>query len=470
MAAEREVIKEFLAKLGFYVEPVSARRFIDVLSNTSKLAAKTGGAIVAVAAAAEAMVQVFARGMEKMYYSSKRNDATVENLQAIRFAFKQIGLDADQAMGIIETFSSNIRTQPGFTALLNNLGVQTDGRDRIEILRDTVKQLSKMEHFVGAMFAQRLGIPEDVFLQWKQNMPAFDAAMEKYLELQRKSGIGAKQAAEDSKEYMNALREIWERVTLLTASIANRLMPAFRQFNAVVNEFLDDLQRWINSGFSTELGEWAGQLSSIYDELVKLKNMLNEDTEANWLNSLFFVLKTEAIAAAHAILDLVDGVLALGTGDWSKAWDKLKSAGRYALFGAEEPEPPAAKDNFANAKIYDGMTGSQRLTHQLMALGMLQKQAGSGKDMTGEEMDALDSAMALAEMRITELRGRGFAPAFANAQLEKKYGNADSKIEVTNSTTINMETSDPVAAGNAVASKQQMVNADLVRNLRGAAR
>lgn len=470
MAAEREVIKEFLAKLGFQVEPVSARKFIDVLASTSKLAAKTGGTILAVAAAGEAMVQSFARGMEKMYYSSKRNDATVENLQAIQFAFKQMGLNADQALGIVETFSANIRTQPGFTALLNNLGVATDGRDRIEVLRDTVKQLAKMEHFIGAQFAQRLGIPEDVFLQWKQNMPAFEAAMEKYLELQRKSGIGAKQAAEDAKEFMNILRELWERVSLIAASIANRLMPAFRNMNMAVNEFLDDLQAWINSNFTTELGEWSVQLASINTELTKLKNMLGEDQEANWLNSLFFVLKTEAVAAGHALLDLLDGVLALGTGDWSKAWSKLKSAGRYAIFGPEAPEAPVKPDNFKDAKIYDGMTGSQRLTHQLMALGMFQKIQNSGNDMTGADEDALNQAMALAEMQITELRMRGFKPQFANPALEKQYGDADSRVQMTNSTTINMSTSDPIVAGRQAASEQSRVNSDLVRNLRGATR
>lgn len=469
MAAEQEVIKEFLARLGFQVEPVSARKFLDVLASTSKLAAKTGAAIVAVAAAGEAMVQTFARSMERMYYSSKRNEAAVENLQAIQYAFKQIGLDADQALGIVETFSANIRTQPGFTALLNNLGVQTDGRDRIEVLRDTVKKLAGMEHFIGAMFAQRLGIPENVFLQWKQNMPAFEAGMDKYLELQRKSGIGAKQASEDAREYMNALRELWERISLIAGSIANRLLPTFRTMNGAINEFLDDLQKWINSGFTTELGEWSKQLSSINTELSKLQKMLMDDSEPNWLNSLFFVLKTEAVAAAHAVLDLIDGVLALGTGDWSKAWEKLKSAGRYAIFGPEEPVPSMPPDNFKDAKIYGGMTGGQRLADQLIALGMLQKIPGSG-DMTGEEESALDAAMALAEMRITELRMRGFTPAFANPALAKQYGESDSKVEVINSTTINMSTSDPIAAGRAVAGKQQEISADLVRNLRGAMR
>lgn len=327
MATEREIIREFMVALGYHIEPIGARRFIDTLTNSTKLAGKTAAAVIAVAAAAEAMVQVFSRGMEKMYYASKRTQTSVQNLKAIEFAFSQIGLSGDEALATVEAFSQGLRTNPGLSALLKNLGVKVDGRDRVAVLYDTIEQLSKMPHFIGAQWAEQFGIPEHLFLQMKQHLPELRAAHQKRIDMARAAAIDEKAAAEAAKEYMNALRETWEKVELLWGALSIKLLPAFREFTGVVNEALKDFTAWANSGFTTELDSWKDQFKSIAQSGNELLALLERLKLLQLGKDLFSGMFDGA--SLHALLDLVDGLLALASGNWSKAADKLGNVVKY---------------------------------------------------------------------------------------------------------------------------------------------
>ena len=333
-ADDREVIKEFLVSLGFNVPTVEVARFTSFINGSTKLVGKLAAVVVGVSVSAEALVTAFARSMEKLYYSSQRTKASAENLKSIKFAFKQIGLSADEAMGSVEAYAQGLRTQPGLKALQKHLGLEETG-DAVTDLVQLIKLLSSLPHEIGAQYAQTFGIPEQIFLQWKQNMPEFEAQMKRYVELQRASGVSADQAAKDSREYMNALRDLWKQVELLWAKLAHYLLPAFHRLHQSLGRGLESITKWIDSGFKLEMGEWNESVRSLIESLGELKRMFSDDKEANWFNTLFAIIKSTGKQALHVLVDIVAAIAAIAAGRYGEAWNRLKSAGKNLVFAPE---------------------------------------------------------------------------------------------------------------------------------------
>ena len=265
MADQREVIKEFLASLGFQIDAPSARRFLDTLGATGGAAGKVGKIIAGVAIAAEGMVDVFAFSMEKLYYASRRTNASVENLQAASFGFRQIGLAGEGAIDVLEAMASVTRMNPGLRGLLDSLlGKKTEGMDQMRVMMKLVERLSAMPHFVGAQFAQMFGMDERTFFMMKDQLPRLVAAEEKRRQMNRDAGIDASAAAAASREYANSLGEIWEKTKVLSSQIAIALLPLFRKFNALVSGTLDNLIRFRWEDFAKAFVE-SPQIKSLIE-------------------------------------------------------------------------------------------------------------------------------------------------------------------------------------------------------------
>ena len=336
MAAEREVIREFLVSLGFQVSTPDARKFRDILLGSSKLATQASAAIIGVAAAAEAMVGKFASSMERFYYASQRTKASVVNLQALEFAGKQIGLTADAAASALEGMAREMRTNPGKVGLIESLiGESTQGADSLQVLLKLVGKLGKMPFALASQYGETLGIPSDTLFQILANEQAFRDAIQKRIDMQRESGFSSDKAAAASREYMNALRGLWEQVELLGGQIAVVLLPAFKEFNAVVNEGLRDLTAWVGAGAKIDLGTFKGELHDIVEDVGRLTKMLSTKEGADPLSAVFWGLKGAALQALHVVLNLGDAILALSTGQFGKAWDKVKEAAKNFVFSKE---------------------------------------------------------------------------------------------------------------------------------------
>lgn len=336
MATEREVIREFLVSLGFQVDAVGARKFASTLQGLTKFGGQAATAIASVAVAAEAMVQTFSHGMERLYYASKRTKSSVENLQALEFGAKQIGLNIDDARGAIENFARSLRLNPGLRALLDNiLGRKSEGVDNTKNMRDLVEKLSAMPHYVGAQFAQLFGMDEKTFFQMKTFFDELTKAEERRIEMNRRAGISADEAAAASRKYMNALRSLWEQVEVLGQSLSIRLLPYFQKFMEYAGELLDDLLRLSKDGFDPQrLGEWGGELRDIVTSLKQMKDIFAWALQSDIAQNLFGALGLQLKAMGHSLLNYIGAVAAFMSGDWKGALSKVKKAVRLNLLGA----------------------------------------------------------------------------------------------------------------------------------------
>lgn len=324
--ADKTVLREFLVALGYHIDQPSAKKFTDSLLAVSKGAAKAAEVILSVGVAAEAMVAKVSDKFEKLYYVSQRNKASISNIQALQFAFKQIGLSAEEGASGVESFGAALRTSPGLTAFIKNLGVVADGKDTIEVFLDTMEALSKKPYWQGERQAGLFGISEKEFANITNNLPQLRAAYAARKEMERKAGFDPKKAGDLALEYMRGLRALWEQVGLLGDAFAVKLIPYVKMFNDFILDGIQSFQEFIKLDFDTAFGEWAPdlrdigvELSIIIDKIKELAKVIAESDPIKALKKELPEFLASLRQEGHAMLSFVDGVLALLHGDWGKA-------------------------------------------------------------------------------------------------------------------------------------------------------
>lgn len=330
MAADSEVIRSFLVSLGFHVNETGSRKFNTTLDRTKITAFGTGKAILAIGAAAQTMVAAYASSMEKLYYSSRRTGASVENIQALEFGARKVGLAAGEAQGALENMGAAVRTNPGLRGLMDQiLGTDTGKMDQAQAMVALVQRLTTMPHYMGAQFANLFGIDERTFLMLKDGLPELIKGEQERRDMNRRAGIDAEEAARASVEYANSLRDLTGRITVLIQRLSIELLPAFREFNRLAIDAIDYVQALdfskMNAGASTpavkELGTALTLLADTWERIGKSKQA----------QAYFADIQTRASGAAKSVVELLTGLAYLASGEWKQAGNKLRSAAVGAL-------------------------------------------------------------------------------------------------------------------------------------------
>lgn len=245
MASNSDVLREYLVALGWKVDAKGAKDFTWVIKTVDMAANALAKQLFTVGAATTAMVASFSYNMEKLYYASKRTKASVGNIQALQFGAEQIGISGETMLASLEGMAKSIRNNPGILALIKSFGIQVEGRDLSDVMRDTVKVLAGMPHFVGAQFAGMFGMDEQTFLHMKDNMAELEAAMQKRKDLAAGMGVDADTAAKASKDLLNAWRGVVAQANLFKDLLAISILPVAKEMADVTQEVLKDWSKII---------------------------------------------------------------------------------------------------------------------------------------------------------------------------------------------------------------------------------
>lgn len=253
-----DTLKEFLVNIGYHIDETSENKFLKGIGGATEKVIGLGEQVVLTALAIQVGVSKMANDFERLYYSSQRTSSAVSAIQAVGYAFTTVGLSSDQAKGSIESLMSSIRNNPGISALLNNLGVRTKGRQGTEIFDDTIKRLSQMPFYVARQYASLLGVEDSVLLQLINNYKKFSEARDDATKRRSEAGLDPKKQAADAVVYNNALRSLMLTLDILAERIYSGFIgPATR-----VVTILDDLARgFINIDKATN--GWAGALATV---------------------------------------------------------------------------------------------------------------------------------------------------------------------------------------------------------------
>lgn len=222
MAAETELIKEFLVSLGFKIEKAGLESFVK--------------GITAASSAVLASVTAIEDNLERLYFASQRTKASAENIRAFGFSLAQMGSSAGAALESIENLARLMRNTPGAVGLIQSIGVQTktangELRDTSEILRDLGKQFANMPYYRANAYAQALGIDEKTLIALRQGLGEFG---DEYRGMLEKIGLDLGDATKKSHEFMVQTRTLASAIAIvgqrISESFSERLTAYIRRF------------------------------------------------------------------------------------------------------------------------------------------------------------------------------------------------------------------------------------------------
>lgn len=252
----RDVIQDFLVKLGFQVDDVGLKKFSNALVGTAKSAGAVGVAMVGFAAAVEAGVKKVADRYEDLYYMSQRSGSSVAGLQAAAYAGRQVGLAHGEAAAAIERFGLALRTEKGLREQINGfLGLSTAGTKTEDVFDAVVGKLSKFKDQAQAAFMaqQLLGVDDKTYFQLADNI---DKVLAKQKELKAgydEAGVGQEGLSNKSVAFSNALDKLEGKLGIIEDALADKFLKPLTLVTDELSKGLDLLLRWNKetNGWST---------------------------------------------------------------------------------------------------------------------------------------------------------------------------------------------------------------------------
>lgn len=468
MAAQSQILKEYLLAVGFKVDESSGRKFDHALGKLDIGAAGLAKTILGVAAGAQVMVAVFARSMEKLYYASKRTDATVGNIQALEYAGRQLGLGSGEMQAALESMARSLRANPGLEGLLNDLGIKVTGRDKSDVLADLVTQLNKMPFYVAQQYAGLFGINPDDLLMLQQGLADFQRLRAERLAMNKDAGIDADAAAASAKEYANALRQVEERLGVLKDLVGMAMLPYFKDMTTWIIKALDALTRW--------LGEWSKVSASkqLGDGVDKAKSAVGavwDATKKFWSGVTGSGTRQDAPGATNgpkgapsstaSLFSALEKQYGLPSGLLDQMWAKESSRGKNML--GPMTKYGQAKGHF---QFLDGTAKEQGVTDPF---DLTNAATGAAKYM-GSLMQRYNGDLQKALAAYNWGMGNVDRKGMANAPWETRdyVGTISRGVQLQQTNVFHINGTDAQGTANAVERKLGGANSNLTRNLAGA--
>lgn len=475
MASNQQILREYLVSLGYRVDGGSERKLDTSLHKTNLNVSGLARSVFGVAAAAATMVTRFAWSMEKLYYSSRRAESTVGNLQAISFAARTIGLTGEGMVQAVEGMARAMRLNPGLQGLVESFGIKVTGRDKADVAIDLLETLRKMPFYVASQYGGLFGFGPDELLLLFEGLDKFKEMAALRKQMAASAGEDAEAQAKVSIEYANQLREIGELYSILQRAAMMTMLPAFREVAGVTKEVLKDWTEIFRTRSLKDLGDAVkvaitGSTGSWWDSFLKYGGAKGRKAPVDPSSGAAFprIQRNSKYAGVEgdpeSLFMVLEQEYGLPMGLLDKMWSKESGRGKYMLSpagarGHFQFMPPTAKQ-YGIAGKEDDLTASAEAAAKMMR-DLLNKYGG-------------DKQLALAAYNWGQ--GNLDRKGIANAPWETRdyvQSISGQPIIIKQETTINVGTVDPETAGARVASAQAGVSesaAAIIRNQKGSVR
>jgi hypothetical protein len=489
--AEKDILREYLVKLGFQMDQASAKKFTDFMAGAEKAMVRFMVGIQAAAVAVTAGVSKFASQMERLYWAARHGGSSAGGLRSFEKTAQNLGASVESARSAVIGLASSMRANPVLEAYFKQFGIRTRDangklRDTTDLLRDLAPVLREMDFMTAKIYAQQLGISEDLLLAMRD--PAFEVMYDNM----KKNSAATDKAAEAAARFMQTLRDLEEKIFNVGVVIGEKLIN-------LLGPKMDATAKWFekNSGsivkvismISTAVVNAERIIMPIINKIIegwKLLIKLGQDA-MNLVPTEYFDWVFDKYDTAFDWLGIKDNIHdMLGLKGNSKqggsrldpmaffqsmGWSKEQAAGIVANLQRESNmNPRAVGDNgkavgiaqwhpdrqanfrkWAGKDLKDASVEEQmRFVHYELTQGAEQK--------AGNLLKAAKNA---------EQAGRIVSLNYerpANAEYEASRRGA-AAAQIAQTTTIQViGAGDPVATANRVADAQSRVNQDMVRN------
>lgn len=512
-----EVLKEFLARLGFQVDEAGLQKFNSGLATATARAAAFGLGITAAATAAIYGIYKVAESNAELLKTAEGLGMTVGKLKEMNFIADMTGSSTEALKSSLQGLQSAMAGAligGGGLATFARLGIRIKDanghlRDTSEVLMEVGQKIKGMDKPKAQMFLGQLGIDKSMYKMLTQDIGGITAA---YREMYAATGMNAQKAAEDSRDFVQEVKMLKTMLGLLaesvslafvkrlgegTARLRKMFMDNFAKIVQVLQFFLGLILR-IASFFMEivlRIAAWVGTLVGWFLKLdgtvqAIILGVLGFAAAWRYLNLSFLATPLGIIITSIiALLALIDDFMTYMEGgesmlDWGPwANDIMKIVGNLGDLWDQL------------AKVWDIVKGPLSEAFSMWAgavtdaLGLIVSALSVVvKILAGDFSGALDALMGLFSKMwdmvskigdrikgITSIFGGGgsdSSPQLGPSQsLAAVAAGGGGKTELTANANIYIDGSgDPEAVGRSVGGQQQRVNADLVRNTRGAAR
>lgn len=214
-----ESIAEYLVGLGFKIDQASFNRFQGGLRDVAVSVAKMAAGVEAAAAGVIAGVRQIASVMDSLYFVAQRTGATAQGIQALGYAFSQMGLTADSAKSAVEGMAAALRASPGLKGLLSSLGVNPNQATE-QIVKDFATKTANLPDYIAQQYGAMFGIDQNTLQVLRRGVGQFTA---EYEDMAKRMGVSSKEAAESGNAFMTSWRSLTTVFDLLGQKVTQTL-------------------------------------------------------------------------------------------------------------------------------------------------------------------------------------------------------------------------------------------------------
>lgn len=258
-----ETLKSFLVDLGFKVDDESYRRFTGAVAGATKTVASLGVEVAGAAIAVEAAAERIAHSLQNLYYQAQLSGVGVQALQAVGYAAKQLGLDAEQGQALFEGFARAVRTNPGVQQVAAALGGQfSEVNGQIGLTQQglfgILETLAKMPRYQALLYAPMLGFDQSSLNRILNNLPLFEQRARAAADMAKDFGLNLKEASDRGTEFSQSMGTLRQEVTFLGER-------AFVDLEPPLQRVIDTVSAGVKA-----FGEWSDKMGGIPAELAAI--------------------------------------------------------------------------------------------------------------------------------------------------------------------------------------------------------
>lgn len=475
-----EILKEYLLSIGFKIDETSSKKFDGALTKQVLSANLLTKAVTETAKAVYDMTVGYVQAMERLYYSTKLGESSATNIKALSYAASRLGVNGEVMTRSLEGMARQMRMNPGLQGLIEGLGIPVRGRDKSEVLVDMLKAFKQMPFEIGARYAELFGLDPDTFKLLTDNLGELEAGQRRYKELAKEMGADLDANAKSGQELANIWRDLKVAGDIFWDSIMTAALPVLKEFAGVTMQVLGDWTRLLKrlsdrswkQNFQ-DLGEALGILKKDPNASgVELSQYMRSVTPS-WIDKggrraggqVTTETSTPAAPGAPAVPGFNYGNL--------RSWGNSPISGGFAQFGSAAEGMSALAGNLVSyakkgrntiRSIIEHWAPKKDKNDTETYIKNMAGWLGVDDDTTLDMTDPMTLAALMKGITRQEHSLQLPTSAFLGAAQERLRG-----VTIEQKTYISVSGAEsPGAVAAQVARQQDAVNANLVRNAKGA--
>lgn len=220
-----EVLKDFLARLGFEVDEAASAKFNASLATGTTRALAFGATIQAMAVGAYAAVYKMAEGKSQMLALADGLDMNVAKLEEWGFVAEQTGGTAEAFYSSLENLNNALgqaAIAQGPVETFHRLGIRIRNangglRDSVEVLMEVGEKIKDMNRAQATMFLGELGIDSSLIRMLTSDISGLRKTWQ---DMYQAVGVDSQKAAEDSRKFTGEVKMLFTLFKMLGDGIS----------------------------------------------------------------------------------------------------------------------------------------------------------------------------------------------------------------------------------------------------------